>query len=248
MNVPAPPRVLTPPSLAWKYQERQILGYPLKFMQVDEERHALSGAFLTVLAAWNVSVPVEAFREGDEASCRYVMSHLGGSGEPLVAVPLRGKSLLEALDFDVPLLLEIDPNAESRLTRGLAPYVVLLRVQGEALTLADPFRGLRTERRADVERVLKAISVVYVDVQGWRSLGKGDENERVGTLQQFLLEQKHRWRKPNNRYDYTMEDAIRRFQRYYRLEGTGELDELTLLMLSTRANPSRPRLFVSDLE
>jgi len=252
----ARPRIRTPDSLAWVFQERDIMGYKVRFLQVTEERHALAGAFLTLLDAWGQNADMEPLREGGEDACRRLIARYAAPGKEARIVPLNNMTLIEALDYDIPLLLELDDSPAATLagTSGageslrMAPYAVLLRAQGEALTVADPFSGLRTVRLGTISRYVAGITALYLDPHRWSALAQGEESEAALTLQQFLHDNQWLPQRPSGAYDAKVERAIKLFQSQRRLEQTGELDTVTLLLLATQAYDGRPRLFPSERE
>jgi len=242
---PPPPRVRTPEFLAWVFQEREIWGSTVRFLQVDEENQALSGAFLTLLAAWgeNAETHIEALRRGGSRACLALIDRYRGSGRDRRFVALDGRTFHDALEFDVPLLLELDDAAAQNPAIRLAPFVVLLRAQGEAMTVADPFSGLRTLRKSWLSRHVTGISVLYMDTHGWASLTRGEESEAVASLQRFLRAKKFFGYAVSGVYDSRLETAIQNFQKHYRIEQTGGLDEITVALMAIMADAGRPRLF-----
>jgi len=121
-------------------------------------------------------------------------------------------------------------------------------VEGEAYTLADTVRGRMITSRSRVASCFQNALALYFDKDDLSSIQRGEESERVGKIQEYLL-RRHFYTGPlSGVFDLQTARAIKNFQRYYHLEPTGRLDEKTVLVLSSRMHSLRPRLFSSGGE
>ena len=236
-------------SMAWRYQEGTILGLPVRYVRVRETQHALAGAFLTLIDAWGVNMDdIQPLQEGDENRALQAIAQFCSPGRKMRLVALNNMTFSEAMDFNMPLLLELDLSAAQDPRQPYPPFVTLLRAQGEALHIADPVYGpsLRVARKEELSPLVMGVTAVYLDPHGWSFLYKGLDGEAVETLERHLNGWGLLRQAPTGVYDNRLEEAIRRFQRRFLLEPTGALDPLTLLMLSLEADVGRPRLFPVD--
>lgn len=219
----------------WEYDEDNIV-------RVNDPGYAYHASILTWLGLWNMRVDLSDFKHYSPETLSQLALLTANSPLGLKIVDL-GSELSEAVKYDVPLILHLaDP------TGRFAPYVVLQRVEGEACTLADPVRGRMITGRNRVGSCFQNALALYFDKDDLSSIQRGEESERVGKIQEYLL-RRHFYTGPlAGVFDLQTARAIKNFQRYYHLEPTGRLDEKTVLLLSFRMHSVRPRLFSSGGE
>jgi len=218
----------------WVYEK----NVPL--VRVNNRRLAHRAAQLSVLKAWGIAVnlaemakvPEDVITEGDFKSDKMKIKVLPLSGEYQSAIRL-----------DVPLIVKLKDPAPNE-----APYVVLLQTQGEAVTVGDPCWGQKIYRTKDFVKKWDSAQTLYVDTNQLSNLKKGDKNERVKALQQFLRdflasgEKKGSGVEVSGLFDVKTTDAVRQFQSYFNIGETGGLDDMTLLLLNSRMLRNGPRL------
>ncbi len=219
----------------WEYDEDNIV-------RVNDPGYAYHASILTWLGLWNMRVELSDFKHYSPETLSQLALLTTNSPLGLKMVDLDSE-LSEAVKYDVPLILHLDDP-----TGRFSPYVVLQWVEGEACTLADPVRGLMITGRSKVGSCFQNALALYFDKDDLSSIQRGEESERIGKIQEYLL-RRHFYTGPlSGVFDLQTARAIRNFQRYYNLEATGRLDEKTVLLLSSRMHSVRPRLFSSGGE
>lgn len=219
----------------WEYDEDNIV-------RVNNAEYAYHASILTWLGLWNMRVELSDFKNYSPETLSQLTLLTTNSPLGLKVIDL-GSELSEALKYDVPLILHLGDPMER-----FAPYVVLERLEGEACTLADPVRGRIITSRGEVASCFQNAMALYFDKDDLSSIQRGEESERVRKLQDYLLRRQFYTGTVTGIFDLQTAKAIRNFQRYYHLEPTGRLDEKTILLLSFRMQPVRPRLFSSGGE
>jgi peptidoglycan hydrolase-like protein with peptidoglycan-binding domain len=110
-----------------------------------------------------------------------------------------------------------------------------------AADVGDPIWGLKTYKTDDFRKRWDSAVAVFVDVKGLKDLRRGDKDERVRELQKFLKEKGY-LDDITGTYDVKTTEAVRKFQGYYKLPETGNLDDLTALILNSRMMDGGPKL------
>jgi general secretion pathway protein A len=219
----------------WEYDEDNIV-------RVNGPEYAYPASILTWLGLWNMRVDLSDFKHysADTLSQLALLTTNSPLGLRLIDL---GSNLSEAIKYDVPLILHLEDS-----TGRFAPYVVLLRVEGESCKIADPVRGLLVTDRRRVGSCFQNALALYFDKEAISSIQPGEESERVQKLQNYLLRRQFYAGAASGVFDLQTAKAIKNFQRYYHLDPTGRLDEKTVLLLSSRMHAVRPRLFSSGGE
>src|SRR5690606_22547792 len=93
---------------------------------------------------------------------------------------------------------------------------------------------------------------LLIDHHQLASLKKGDRNEKVRAMQLMLKEflgdkDQKQSVEVNGLFDVKTTDAISRFQSYYSIPATGQLDNITLLLLNSRMMVKGPRLRIAEV-
>lgn len=221
----------------WKYEKNAPL------VRVNNPRTVFRAAQLSLLKTWGIAVDLtemsklgeDVVTQGEFKSDKVRIQTLSIPGD-----------FYDATRFNVPLIVRLKDPGE-----GESEYVVLLKAQGETSTVGDPQWGIKFYKTADLIAKWGGAQTLFVDVQQLSTLKKGDRNDhRVRAMQQFLkdfLSDKEETRDDlkltiNGVFDVSTTEAIRRFQGYYELPDTGQLDNLTLMLLNSHMMRNGPQL------
>ena len=194
------------------------------------------------MKAWGIAVNLSEMAKLSEDTI--TQSELKSDKLRIRTFPL-SMEFYEAVRLDIPLIVRLnnpEPNE--------AEYVILLKVQGEAVTVGDPNWGLKMYRTKEFLSKYGGAYALYADVNQLSAVKKGDRNETVKNLQEFLkrfLDSKNEKAETttidvNGLFDVKTTDAIRRFQSYFNLRDTGQLDDMTMMLLNSRMMRNGPRL------
>ncbi|MBN1515487.1 AAA family ATPase [Candidatus Sumerlaeota bacterium] len=216
---------------AWKYDENGIL-------RVMEPYQTQAAAVLSLLSVWRVRPANMGDLHERDAEQMAELDLLAANYGLGVAWFDAEEGLEKALVYDVPLLLKITPEGQDQLS----PWVVLRRMEGEAITIHDPIWGCSIVQRSWLSRRVATVRVVYFDQLRLNQVLRGEEGERVKKLQQALKERKFYDYALDGNYGRFTEEALIRFQRYHQLKATGEIDARTALYLSLLFHADHPRL------
>lgn len=211
----------------WKYEK----NVPL--VRVNNPKAALRAAQFSLLKMWGFPVDLgEMAKLGDE---QIINGVLQSENVKIKELRLPG-SFYDIVKLNVPVIVRIkDPSPEH------SEYMVLLRAEGEAITVGDPVWGVKTFRTKDFIKRFDSASVVYVDVYQLTSIQRGEASERVRALQEYLTKRGY-LNNVTGKFDVDTAEAIKRFQAYYKLKETGQIDDLTAMLLNSRMMESGPRL------
>ncbi len=150
----------------------------------------------------------------------------------------------DLINLDLPVVLNL--NAAEI---NLSPWVVLKQVQGYAVTLIDAVRGHIVITRGKLEAAYMGAIGLYFDKNNLVAITTDEESERVMKLQDFLLQAGFMQGKPSGKFDLATIAAIEKLQQKYKLPVSGKLDPITVMIITSRQQPNRPRLFSKeDLE
>lgn len=223
----------------WKYEKNAPL------VRVNNERTVFRACQLSLLKTWGIAVDLSEMSKLSEDTI--TQGEFKSEKVRIQTIPIKG-DFNEATRLDVPLILRLQTEKESD-----PEYVVLLQSQGLTATVGDPLRGIKFYKTKELEKKWIGAQTLFVDVFQLSTLKKGDRNERVRAMQQFLKdflsdsthtsEDSRKTRlEVNGLFDVSTTDAIRQFQAYYEIPETGQLDNLTLMLLNSRMMRNGPRL------
>lgn len=225
----------------WKYEKSSPL------VRVNNPRTVFRACQLTLLKTWGIAVDLSEMSKLAEDTI--TQGEFKSDKVRIQTIPISG-DLGEASRLDVPLIVRLATEKEHD-----PEYVVLLQSQGLTSTVGDPLRGIKFYKTADLAKKWKGAQALFVDVYQLSTLKKGDRNERVRALQQFLKDflsetanapgstvSKPTRMEVNGLFDVSTTDAIRQFQAYYEIPENGQLDNLTLMLLNSRMMRNGPRL------
>lgn len=211
----------------WKW-ERNV---PL--VRVNNPRAALRAAQFSLLKMWGYEVQLsELSKLGDEAVIEGVLS---SDALKVREVRIPG-TFSDVVKLNVPVIVRLkDPPKDQ------SEYVVLLRAEGEAVTVGDPVWGVRTYKTQDFTKRWEGALAVFVDVYELSAIQRGEASERVRMLQQYLKSRGY-LENVSGKFDVDTVEAIKKFQAYYKLREAGQLDDLTVMLLNACMRPEGPRL------
>lgn len=222
---------LVRPELAdpWTYDKNQVV-------RVSEPAFCRTAAVLTLLATWGIEVNLEDFRglTSEEAGKLDIVELNRDKG--LRSVQLKG-GLRRATVYDVPAIVEIaDPE------KRLSSHVVLVGLTPRICRIADPMMSVQEVPRAMFESFWRKAFVIYFDPDTFDKLVRGKKSEGAQVLQQTLSDLGF-YRGPiTGEFDRTTVSAIEYLQRYFELFPTGQLDPVTVMLITSHGQPDRPRL------
>lgn len=220
----------------WKYEKNAPL------VRVNNPRTVFRAAQLSLLKTWGIAVDLSEMSKLGEDTV--TQGEFKSEKVRIQTLPISG-SYMQATRFDVPLIIRLANPAEDE-----SEHVVLLQTQGQTATVGDPVWGIKFYKIEDLEKKWAGSQTLFVDVYQLSTLKKGDRNERVRAMQQFLKEFLSDYGQDgsnvkievNGLFDVSTTDAISQFQAYYKLPETGQLDNMTLMLLNSRMMRNGPRL------
>ncbi len=211
----------------WKWEKNVPLA------RVNNPRAALRAAQFSLLKMWGFPPDLgEMSRLGDDVIINGVLS---ADKVKIREVRLPG-TFYDVIKLNVPCIIRIKNPAPDQ-----SEYVVLLRAEGEAVTVGDPVWGIKTYRTKDFLNKFDSATAVYVDVYELTSLQRGASGENVTKLQQYLADRGY-LSNPSGKFDVDTAEAIKKFQAYYKLRETGQIDDLTAMLFNSRMMEEGPRL------
>ncbi len=217
-------------SYNWEYDSNGII-------RVKSEQVAYQASILNWLTLWGLKPDLGTFSERPDNEI--MIMDIAGQDSKL---GLRKAEIPFDLDnivhLDLPVLLNMNA-AEC----DLSPWVVLRRSQGYSLTLMDPIRGLVMSTRNEINAACLGALGLYFDREDLVSIAPGEESERVRNVQNFLIQAGFYQGAATGKFDEATRRALEKLQKYYRIPITGELDPLTVMIITNRMDPERPRLF-----
>jgi general secretion pathway protein A len=218
----------TPAPDPWKFDKDNIV-------RVLRPDHAGAAAYLTLLRAWSIEADLASFAQAPpDQVTRY---DLPAMVRQLQFHTFVTPSLTEAIKLDMPMIARLSAGADS------SPAVVLLRMQGDLFTIADPIKGLRSARRKEFESSIHEIVVLYRDENGLSTLSPGESGDKVMRLQQIMAEVGFDTGEIDGKFGPKLSDAVRAFQTQRSLPATGRMNPMTAAFISALRQASRPRLF-----
>ena len=220
----------------WKYEKNAPL------VRVNNPRTVFRACQLSLLKTWGIAVDLS---EMSKLSEDLINQSEFKSDKVRVGTLAIAGNYYEATRFNVPLIVKLTDPKENE-----SDHVVLLQTQGETATVGDPVWGVKVYETQKLRARWGGAQTLFVDVFQLSTLKKGDRNDRVRQLQQFLKEfltdntseGKKNSLEVNGLFDVSTTDAIRQFQSYYKLSDTGQLDNMTLMLLNRRMMRNGPRL------
>lgn len=220
----------------WKYDKNAPL------VRVNNPRTVFRAAQLSLLKTWGIAVDLsEMSKLGEDM---ITQGEFKSDKVRIQTLSIAG-NYDTATRFDLPLIVRLNNREDDE-----SEYVVLLQSQGETATVGDPEWGVKVYKTDDLRKKWGGAQTLFVDVYQLSTIKKGDRNERVRAIQQFLKEflsdygddGEESKLEINGLFDVSTTDAIRQFQSYYQLPDTGALDNMTLMLLNSRMMRNGPRL------
>jgi general secretion pathway protein A len=216
----------------WKYEK----NVPL--VRVNNPRAAHRAAQLSMLKMWGIAVDLtEMAKLGEDL---ILNGEMNSDRVKIYSLPIEAKNFYEAARYNIPLIVK-----QKNVPTNQSEYVVLLRAEGEAVTVGDPVWGVKTYKLNKFLMHWDSASVVFVDVNQLGSIQKGDKGERVRALQAFLKSQKY-LSDETGVFDVKTVEAIRKFQSFYEINESGKLDPLTIMLLNSQMMSKGPHLVDID--
>ncbi len=220
----------------WKYDKNAPL------VRVNNPRTVFRAAQLSLLKTWGIAVDLSEMSKLGEDTI--TQGEFKSEKVRIQTLPISG-DYDEATRLDVPLIVRLTNRDEDE-----SEHVVLLQSQGETATVGDPEWGVKVYKTDDLRKKWGSAQTLFVDVYQLATIKKGDRNERVRAVQQFLKDflsdygedGKESKLEINGLFDVSTTDAIRQFQSYYELPESGQLDNMTLMLLNSRMMRNGPRL------
>lgn len=213
----------------WQYDRDNIC-------RVNNPDFAYPAAIISWLRLWNIEVELDEFRSLDPLTIKKL--DLIKREKPGLHKFVFGVDFPRALRCDTPFLLILSDPPEK-----LSPVVLLTRVEGVSLTIADPLWGMKTVKKGDLEKYISQCLMLYFDSLGLDEIQIGEESGRVRNLQ-TLLQKEGLWHGSlTGVFDEKTIRAIRYFQEKYNINATGYLEGETVLLLSLKISDTRPRLY-----
>lgn len=212
----------------WKYDKDAPL------VRVNNPKAALRAAQLSLLKIWGIVVDLgDMTKLGEDL---VINGSLKSDSMRIHDFPLPG-NYYETARLNVPVIVHIKNPAPNQ-----AQYVVLLKAEGETVTVGDPIWGKKTYKTQELIKQWDSASAIFVDVNGLAGVKKGDRTEKVKALQQFLKEQGY-LDEASGMFDVKTTEAIAKLQSYYNMKNAkGQLDEITLMILNSRLMRDGPKL------
>lgn len=210
----------------WKYERKDV---PL--VRVNNPRLARRAAQFSLLKTWGIAVNLDEMTTLSEDLILNGELH----NEGIRIIPLNDE-YYRAIRYNVPLMVRLKDTDESR-----SEYVVLLRAEGEAVTVGDPVWGVKTYKTQDFIKKWQGAWALSYDVHNLGAIKPGDRSDHVRTLQQYLKDHRYLDR-VSGVFDVDTTEAIRKLQAYFNIEANGKLDGMTLVILNSRMMHDGPRL------
>lgn len=212
----------------WQY-ERNV---PL--VRVNNPRVVKRAAQLSLLKMWGLTVDLgEMAKLGEDLITN---GSLKSDKLKIHEFQLPGE-YSEIVRLNVPVMVKLDDPSVDQ-----SEYVVLLKSEGETATVGDPQWGVKIYQTRDLVKKWAGATGLFVDSNGLGSIQKGERNDRVRALQQFLKDQNY-LDEVTGVFDVKTSEAIVKLQSYYDLKNTsGHLDEVTVMILNSRMMREGPRL------
>jgi general secretion pathway protein A len=211
----------------WKYERNAPL------VRVNNPRLALRASQLSMLKMWGYAVDLnEMANLGDDLVMNGVFKL-----DPIKITQVRlPGGYYDTVKLNNPVIVRLkDPQKDQ------SEHVVLLKAEGEAVTVGDPVWGVKTYKTKEFIKRWDSATAVFVDVNQLAAIQRGEASDRVRALQQYLKDRGY-LKDVSGKFDVDTVEAIRKFQSYYQLKETGQLDDLTVMLLNSRIMRDGPRL------
>lgn len=202
-------------------------------VRVNNVKSVYRAAQLSMLKIWGVAVDLRDMAPlGDD-----LIQHgeLKSERLKICQAPVPG-TYAQAVRLNVPMIVKLRESSPRE-----SQFVVLLRAQGETVDVGDPVWGVKTHRTQEFARRWESATAVYIDHKGLREVKRGEKDERARALQVFL-KNKGFLTDVSGVLDVKTADGIRKFQAYYNLPTSGQLDDLTAMVLNSRMMANGPKL------
>lgn len=212
----------------WQYDKNAPL------VRVNNPRAARRAAQFSLLRMWGLQVELsEVAKLGEDL----ILNGAFKSEKLRIHEVTMPGSYYDIVRLNVPVIVKLKEPGPDR-----SEYVVLLQCEGDTVKVGDPVWGVKIYQREDLIKRWDGATALFIDTNQLANLQKGDRNERVRSLQQFLKQQGY-LDEVSGVFDVKTTDAVRKLQDYYKLkDGRGQMDALTLMILNSRMMREGPRL------
>ncbi len=202
-------------------------------VRVNNPKSVYRAAQLSMLKIWGLVVDLrDLARLGEELA---IDGRITSERWKIYQAPVSG-TFKKASRLNVPLIVKLrDPRPDE------SQYVVLLRTQGDVVDVGDPVWGMRTYKGGDFGTRWESATALFRDVKGLKEIKRGEKDERARALQVFLKD-KGFITEITGMLDAKTAEGILKFQEYYELTATGQLDDLTVMVLNSRMMQDGPKL------
>lgn len=244
MPAPAPPAEPTPapaaeptPAPDWEAIRRKNPNWAwdrnAPLVRVNSPRSARRAAEFSMLRLWGTTVDLSQMgRLSEEQLVGFRIARQ----KPYTRVFDLAGTYYDLIRLNVPFIVRMQNPAENQ-----SEFVVLLKAEGEAVTVGDPVWGVQTYRTQEFIKRWNGATGMLIDHADLKSLQRGDKTERVKQLQQALIDAGF-MDATTGVFDVKTTDAIKKLQSYYKLPETGQMDDVTLMILNSLMMPKAPRL------
>jgi general secretion pathway protein A len=226
---PKPIRKRTYYLFNWQYDNDKIC-------RVNDPDYAYPSSIISWLRLWNIEVELDEFRTLDPMTIKKL--DLTKKGKPGLKKFVIMDDFAKALRYDTPFILVLKDPPEK-----ISPAILLIRVEGISLTIADPLWGLKTVKKSDLSKYVSQCHMLYFDPLEIDAIRVGEESERVRSVQILLKKEDVFGSSPTGVYDEKTIRAIRSLQEKLRINATGYIDGETMLFLALNLSDDRPRLY-----
>jgi general secretion pathway protein A len=217
------------PETPWSYDSDRVV-------RVDRPEFARTAAELTLLSAWGIEVNLPDFRKLKPADMEKFDVIALNADRGLRSVEVRG-DLNRIQVYDTPAVIRID-DPEGRLS----PYGVLVQITPTMCTIADPILGLQQAPRDQLSVWYHEAWIIYFDTAEYGSLTPGSRLNAVKALQSDLKQLGFHSGTETGIYDAATVKAVEAFQRRFQVFPTGQMNPVTVMLLTTHRESDRPRL------
>lgn len=198
--------------------------------------------FPAALLTWLESAADRRLDQGDLEQLRGMSAQeiaslrMTAGRAPLFLRQARLPSNLELLsEGHLPVLTQFDDEAE-----GFGPWVVLIGLGPDSVTIKDPRNGTMNLPRDLVEEHLAAVIAPFFDKEGIVGLQPQDTNEAVVALQQKLAKVGLYKIEPSGTYDAFTEAVVKKFRQQEGIPGSSTIDSLVAFYLLRQTEDSGP--------
>lgn len=238
------------PSETPKPPDKKVYKYALQYdnnglVRISDPELAYQAVLLSWLNLWNIKVDLSDFQKYPAELIKKFDLAVNNDklGLRKFECPWKFTSVVK---FDTPLILKLNANKgelEKFTKRELTDWILLLKIEGQSCTIADPVYGFFVIKVAKLDEVVENVVLPYFDKEGFSEIVFGEQSDRVKKMQQILAKRKMMKEEANGIFDKTTEKAIKNLQKASGFEETGKLTPETVIMLCVSSFITRPRLY-----